>query len=141
MQKIVKWDPFQDLDDLHKAFFGAGRNISSVPVSDVYVEDDRQMVVEAHLPNFDEDEVVVQINEGLLEIRAEHSETKEDVKKNRKYIVKESSSNFYRSISLPANVDENNIDADFKDGLLKIRVPFTPKPEPKKVQIKGKSAK
>lgn len=134
---ITRWDPFRDLEDLHKSFFGSMRNLS-VPVSDVFVKDN-QLTVRAQLPDFDEDEVTVQVNDGMLEIRAEHSEKNEEGEKDKKYVLRESSSSFYRSIALPANAEEGKIAADLKRGVLTVSVPLTPKPEPKKIAIKKSS--
>lgn len=140
MHKLVRWDPFRDLDDLHKAFFGGLRTMS-VPVSDVYVEDGKNLVVKAQLPDFDEDEVNIHVNDGVLEIRAEHREQEDDKQNGRKYVVRESSSSFYRSMALPINAQEDKIDAHFDKGVLNITIPLTPKPEPKKVAIKGSLTK
>lgn len=142
MANLVKYDPFADLAALQRQFFGddwlsplKGVNI---PTTDVYT-DDKSLVVEAHLPNFDQKDVDIQVDDGALVISAERHEKEED--KNRKYVVRESSSSFYRRIQLPERADADKIDAQLDDGVLKVTVPLTPLPEPKKVAITSRTGK
>jgi len=136
MSNLTKWDPFAELSALQKQFFGddlmspfKGVNI---PTTDVYTKDD-ELVVEAHLPNFEQDDINIQIEDGSLILSAERHEKKED--KEKKYVVRESSSSFYRRVSLPKRADADKIDAHLDDGVLRVKVPLTPLPEPKKISI------
>lgn len=139
---IIKWDPFSELDALHSQldnWFSSALTQPGArqlaPVTDVFTEDDKQLKVEVHLPSFKEDEVSVDVHDHALEIKAEHHEREEDKKKKRQYLVRESSSSFYRYISLPKQADEEHIKAHFKDGVLKVEVPFKELPKPKKIAI------
>jgi HSP20 family protein len=139
---IMRWDPFADLrtlhsqvDDMFNQMF-AGTNLQMAPTTDIYTEDDKTMVIEAHLPNFAENEVNIDIHQGALEIRAEHTDKQED-KTKKKYLVRESTSSFYRRIALPERADQDNIKAQFKDGVLKVAVPFKELPQPKRIAIEG----
>ena len=139
MNKLVKYDPFADLAAMQRQFFGddwlstlKGVNI---PTTDVYT-DENQLIVEAHLPNFEQDDVDIRVDNGALVISAERHEKEEDKKK--KYVVRESSSSFYRRIHLPERADTENIEAHLDDGILKVTVPLAPLPEPKKIAIKSK---
>jgi HSP20 family protein len=105
----------------------------------VYSEDNKTMVVEAHLPNFTQDEVDVAVHDHALEIKAEHHEKNED-KKKRQYLVRESSSSFYRRIALPKQADEDAIAANFDNGVLRVTVPFKELPQPKRVAISSKAS-
>lgn len=141
MANIVRFDPFAELDALQRQFFGddfmtplrAGR----VPTTDVYTEDDKQLTVEAHLPNFEDKDIDVHVEGGALVVSAERHEKEEDKKK--KYVVRESSSSFYRRIQLPERANADAIDAHFTDGVLKVTVPFKELPAPKKIAIKAKN--
>ena len=140
---LIRWDPFADLhtihsqvDDMFNQMF-TGNNMQVMPATDVYTEDDKTMVVEAHLPNFTEKEVSVDVHHGALEIRAEHAEKEEKGKDKRKYLVRESSSTFYRRIALPERADDSHIKASFKGGVLKVSVPFKELPKPKRIAIEG----
>ena len=140
MANLVPFDPFSELQALQRNFFGDDwlmptRNVH-MPTTDVYTEDDKQLVVEAHLPNFDEKDVEVHVDGGALVISAEKHEQEKD--KTKKYVVRESSSSFYRRIQLPKAADVDKIDGDMKDGVLKVVVPFKELPAPKKITIKKK---
>lgn len=142
MDSLVRFDPFEEMRSLQRQFFGDDIFSSpfkglSMPTTDVYTEDDNQLTVEAHLPNFSDRDVDIHVDKGALVIRAEKREKEEDKKK--KYVVRESSSSFYRRVALPDQADEDRIAADMKDGLLKVTVPFKKLPEPKKITIKAKN--
>ena len=144
---IVRWDPFSELDALHSQLnslfsdnLTAQRGLQLAPVTDVYREGDKNMVVEVHLPDFDEKEVDVAVHDNALEIRAEHQE-KDESKKKREYILRESSSSFYRRIPLPKQADEAGVKAHFEKGVLRVTVPFKELPKPKKIAIEAKSKK
>lgn len=136
MSNLVRWDPFAELTALQKQFFSddwmtplKGVNI---PTTDVYTKNN-QLKVEAHLPNFDQNNVNIQVENNALVISAERHEKDED--KDKKYVVRESSSSFYRRISLPERADIDKIEAHLEDGVLRVSVPLTPLPEPKKIAI------
>lgn len=139
MNKLVKFDPFAELNTLQRQFFGddwfSGLRSLSIPTTDVYTKDN-ELTVEAHLPNFEKDDVNIQVEGGDLIISAERHEKEED--KSKKYVVRESASSFYRRISLPERANPDKIDAHLDDGVLKVSVPLTPLPEPKKISISTK---
>lgn len=140
MSNLVKWDPFAELSALQKQFFGDNWVSSplkavNIATTDVYTKDN-QLMVEAHLPNFEQDDINIQIEDGALVISAERHEKEED--KDKQYVVRESSSSFYRRIALPKRADAEKIDARLDDGVLKVAIPLTPLPEPKKIAISTK---
>lgn len=136
MSNLVQFDPFNEMRALQRQFFGDDfwtmKGIT-LPTTDVYTNDDKELIVEAHLPNFSHDDVDVHIDDGALVIQAEKHEHEEDKKK--KYVVRESSSSFYRRITLPERADSAHIDARLDDGVLKVIVPLKSLPEPKKVKV------
>lgn len=139
MSTLTKWDPFAELSALQKHFFGddwaSALKGVNIPTTDVYTKDN-QLVVEAHLPNFEQDDITIQVEENALIVSAERHEKESD--KGKKYVVRESSSSFYRRIALPKRADAEKIEAHLDDGVLKVTVPLTPLPEPKKIAISAK---
>jgi HSP20 family protein len=142
MSRIVQYNPFAQLSALQRQFFGddwlSPFNGSNIPTTDVFTKDN-ELVVEAHLPNFARDNVDIQVDAGDLIIQAQRHEKEED--KSKKYIVRESSSSFYRRIQLPDRANADKIEANLEDGVLRIKIPMTPLPEPKKISITAKSSK
>ena len=141
MNSLARWDPFEEMRALQKQFFNddwvsAPLKTLSIPTTDVYTNEDKELVVEAHMPNFEDKDIDVHIENNALVIRAEKHEKEEDKKK--KYVVRESSSSFYRRIQLPKHADQDKIEADMVEGVLKVVVPFKELPEPKKIAIKTK---
>lgn len=140
MTQLVPFDPFAELQALQRNFFGDDWLMPTkrmvLPTTDVYTEDDKQLVVEAHLPNFEDKDVDVHVDGSMLVISAEKHEQEKD--KSKKYVVRESSSSFYRRLQLPKVADVDKIDADMKDGVLKVVVPFKELPAPKKIAVKKK---
>ncbi len=136
MNKLVRFDPFTEINALQDQFFGgnllAPLKSVGLPTTDVYT-DSGNLIVEAHLPNFSESDVDIEIENGCLVVSAERHEKEED--KDKKYVVRESSSSFYRRIQLPERANTDAIKAHLDDGILKITVPLTPLPEPKKIKV------
>lgn len=139
MNNITKLDPLAEMQPLQKQFFSDDWFMPTaqslqMPTTDVYTEDDKQLIVEAHLPHFSDKDVDVQIDKGALVIHAERHEEKKD--KSKKYVVRESSTSFYRRIRLPETANESKIDAHMRDGLLKVTIPLKGVPAPKKIAVK-----
>ena len=81
-------------------------------------------------------DISIEVENGALIISAERHEKDED--KGKQYVIRESSSSFYRRIALPKRADADKIEAHLDDGVLKVSVPLTPLPEPKKIAIGSK---
>ena len=144
MSGLMQWDPFAEMRSLQKQLFnddlfGASLKGVTLPTTDVYTNEDKELIVESHMPNFNEEDIDVHVENNSLVIRAEKHEKEEDKKK--KYVVRESSSSFYRRVLLPKHADQDTIHADMHEGVLKVTVPFKELPQPKKITVKSKPAK
>ncbi len=141
MVKLVRFDPFQELNVLQRQLLGDDWMTPfkgvSFPTTDVYTSDNNELVVEAHLPNFDNDDIDVHVDDGALIIQAEKHEKEED--KKRKYVVRESSSSFYRRIQLPDRANADKVEAKLDEGVLKVTVPLKELAQPKKIVIASKA--
>ncbi|WP_353810222.1 Hsp20/alpha crystallin family protein [Agromyces sp. SYSU T00194] len=134
---LARFDPFAGLESFGRDLFDGGMFRSMrgrAPSTDVYTtEDDRTLVLEAHLPGFAEDDISVTVDRGALVVQAERHETEEDKKK--KYVVRESSTSFYRSLDLPDRADDQAISASFDQGVLTVTVPLTAAGGERKIAI------
>jgi HSP20 family protein len=98
------------------------------------VQDDN-LVVRAELPGIDpEKDVDISVVNGALVIRAEKQEKSEE-KDNDSYRSEFHYGSFVREIALPAGVEESQIAATYRDGVLEVRVPMGEGIEPAKVKI------
>lgn len=140
MTKLVPFDPFAELQQLQRQLLGDDDWLSTpvqmhaMPTTDVYTEDDKQLVVEAHLPNFGEKDIEAYVDGDMLVVRGERHEQEKD--KTKKYVVRESSSSFYRRIRLPERANKDSVEAHVQDGVLKVVVPLRELPQPKKIDVK-----
>jgi len=135
-RNLVRFDPFAELSALQKQLFSDDwlrSSRRSMPITDIYTEDDSKLTVEAHLPGFSESDIDVDVDQGALVIQAERHEKEED--KDKKYVVRESSSSYYRRISLPEQADEENVQATFSGGVLRVTVPYKAIASPRKIEI------
>jgi len=137
---LIPWKPFSDLDK----FFDEDDWLLPVfpridigkPAMDIY-ETDKNVVAEVSIPNFDPEKIDVSVEDNVLRVSGKMDEEKEEKEKGywRKEIRKGS---FERMMRLPVAVKENEVDAVYEKGVLKITMPKV-KIEPKpKVQIKVK---
>ena len=107
----------------------SGRNMPAVNIK----ENERNYEVELALPGYDKKDFEISIDNGVLTVSGEKSEETE--KKEDNYTRREFGfSSFSRSFNLPTNINEENIDAKYADGVLKLTIA-------KRQESNGKSRK
>ena len=120
-------------------FFNGGREIvrHQWPKVDI-VENDNDYEVHADLPGLEKKDINISVEDGVLTISGEKKLEKKDRKKDRYYYYERSYGSFCRSFALPENVDEKNIAANYKNGLLELTIKKTEKakPKPKAIEVK-----
>lgn len=97
---------------------------SGLPNVDV-AETDDEVTVSADLPGLDEKDIKVTLDGDTLTLRGERKHEQEEKRKNYRR-VECSYGSFVRSVNLPENIDQNNIKASFKKGVLNIRIGKVP---------------
>ena len=106
------------LFDFDEDFFT--RRISS-PLANI-TETNKEFKVDLSVPGMKRSDFKVDVDNGILTISSEKEEEKNETDKN--YCSCEFSySSFSRSFTLPDNVDENNINAKYDNGMLEITIP------------------
>jgi HSP20 family protein len=149
MNALTRWDPFKEMEDLQSRFaklFGltpartgnGGKELMTVtewaPSVDI-TEDDKEYLVKADLPEVKKEDVKVTVENGVLTIRGERKFEKEE--KDKKYHrIERSYGNFLRSFTFPDGADGSKVNAEFKDGVLKVHLPKSEKAKPKSVEVK-----
>ena len=99
-------------------------------------EEDGKLVVRASLPGFTQDEIEVQVRDGVLSIAAEHAEEHEE-EGARYYRRERRSGTVGRRISLSTAYADGEVEAELKDGVLTITVPQSEAMQPKQIEIKA----
>lgn len=146
---MVRWDPFRELEEmshrLNRVFAGPAQLTRSAaseamampewaPAVDV-AETAEEFLIKVELPGLKKEDVQVAVEHGVLSIRGERKQEKEE--KNKKYHrVERLYGSFMRTFRLPDNVDETKVHAEFKDGVLSVRLAKTAKAMPKAIDIK-----
>lgn len=146
MATLVRWEPFREFAALQNemsrlvnswAGEGAGNGGSGswVPSVDVWETDD-EVVYSFDLPGIPEDKISVEVGDGSLSVAGERERTQQ-VEGDRFYRYERRFGSFARTIGLPQGVQEDQIKADYRDGVLEIRVPKPEQPKPRRIQIGG----
>lgn len=130
------WDPYQDLTDLQNRLASLmpryngedtpatnGLPVDWMPVVDIS-EDDHAFCIEAELPDVEKEDVTVAVEHGTLTISGERHQEHEE-KKKKFHRVERSWGHYQRSFQLPDGVDADQVQAKFKNGVLRITIPKT----------------
>lgn len=101
-------------------------------------DDDKEIIVTAEIPGVDMKDIEVKVEDSSLVIRGEKRSEKEEKDKNY-YRMERSYGSFYRLLPLPAAVEKNAVEAVYKDGVLKVRLPKSREAieNGKKIQVKA----
>lgn len=99
-----------------------------------FKESDKEYIVQFDIPGVNKDDVKIEIQNNRLTVSGERKEKKEE--KDAKHFLAEAYyGSFMRSFALPAEVDENKVDAHYEDGVLTVKVPKTATTKAKEVKI------
>ncbi len=133
MVHYIKWDPFRDLmamqdrmtrlfdESLNRVFKeDAPRGAWSPPVD--VLERDKEVILKIDLPEMNQNEIEIHVEENTLFIQGERRLIKEDP--DERYIqIERPYGNFRRAFNLPKAIDQEGIKASYKDGVLRIILP------------------
>merc|ERR1711879_53907 len=109
---------------------------SRQPRVDIVRDEDRYLLT-AELPGVNEDQLEIKIEENLLTLSSQLE--KEAEKEGTQFLLKErSSASFKRSFVLPKDVDTENIEASFSNGILNLTMKIAEKAKPRMISIKKK---
>jgi HSP20 family protein len=106
------------------------------PSCDIY-ETENEIVVKAEIPGVKKEDVKLSIQDNVLTLSGERK-FEEETKKENYVRVERGYGSFSRSFTLPPSVDAKKISAEFKDGLLEVKLPKLEEAKPKEVEIKVK---
>ncbi|HXH21306.1 MAG TPA: Hsp20/alpha crystallin family protein [Dehalococcoidia bacterium] len=106
-----------------------------MPAVDMF-EKDGSLVIKADVPGMSAKDIEISVNGDTLTISGERKEEKE-VKEEDYYRAERSYGRFTRQIALPAGVDTDKADAQFKDGVVEIRLPLKKEAQKKTIPVKS----
>jgi HSP20 family protein len=139
---LVRWEPLRELAALQNEmsrFLGStlgegnGQQRAWVPAVDVW-ETDKEVVYAFDVPGIPEDRISIELEDNALTISGERERT-DEVSDERFYRFERRFGSFSRTIGLPQNVTEDQVKADYHDGVLEVRVAKPETPKPRRIQI------
>jgi HSP20 family protein len=141
MASVVRWDPFRDVmalrEEVNRLFGrtlgeGAGAAVWT-PAVDVFDTKD-SIVLKAELPGMKAEDIDIEIDDNVLTIKGERR-FKEQVEEGRYYRLERSYGHFSRSLTLPQGVRGEQVQAQFDQGVLEVRVPKAEEVKPRKIAV------
>ena len=145
---LIRWEPRRDIenaqrrlrkmfDDFDGNFFQNGLSFemgSYAPRVDIS-EDKNNIYISAELPGLTQEDVKVTITEGVLTIRGEKKREEKHSDRNF-YRIERSFGEFVRQFTLPENLRDEDVNAEFADGVLEVTIPKREPEKPKEREIK-----
>ena len=123
---IVRWDPFRD--------FGFSAPSTWMPPVDIFQTGDQEIVLKAELPAMSRDDIDINIENFVLTIKGE-KKLGTEVKEEQFHHVERRYGTFTRSFSLPQTVDPNRVSAEYKNGVLTVRLPLREEAKPRSIKV------
>ena len=142
---IVRWDAFRDLAAREQqlsrmlAGFDAGRQDNFtrgawVPAVDIYSNGHHELVMKAELPDMKEEEIELTVEDHTLTLRGERKLDAE-VTEQQFHRIERSYGSFVRTFALPPTVDAGKVSAEYKSGVLTVRLPLREEAKPNKIKV------
>jgi HSP20 family protein len=144
---LVRWDPFREFAQLQDRFnrtfgetYGRGSDEGLltagawVPPVDIYQNGDHELVLKAELPDMTREDIDITVDNGTLTIKGE-KKFSNDVKEEQFHRIERRYGTFSRSFSLPQTVDPNKVSAEYKQGVLTVRLPLREEAKPRSIKV------
>ena len=122
----VRWDPFRD--------FGFSGPSTWMPPVDIFQTGEHELVLKAELPDMAREEINITVENFVLTISGE-KKVSGDVKDEQYHHAERRYGSFTRSFSLPQTVDPNRVSAEYKNGVLTIKLPLREEAKPRSIKV------
>lgn len=137
-------DPFRSIEERMNQLMqgmitgtGVDANVGNYPVD--VVEDEEGIVIEAEMPGFKRDEIDVNVENGVLTIKAERNSAESNGKQRKRHLSERRYTRVQRSFTLPRSVDGSEVEASLSNGLLTLTLKKTEESKPRRIEIKDHS--
>jgi HSP20 family protein len=144
---IVRWDPFRDLAEVQERvnrvlgeFYGSHgqddvmRRGAWVPPVDIYEGASHEMIIKAELPDVKREDISINVENNTLTIGGE-KKLDDEVNRDQYHRIERLYGSFSRSFSLPSTIDTDKVSADYKNGVLTIKLPLREEAKPRQIQV------
>jgi len=123
---IVRWDPFRD--------FGFTAPNTWTPPVDIFQTGDHELVLKAELPDMSREDIDITVENFVLTVKGEKKLSSE-VKEEQYHHTERRYGTFSRSFSLPQTVDSNRVAAEYKNGVLTVRLPLREEAKARTIKV------
>ena len=146
---LVRWnrsfDPFREMsslqrdmnrlfDDNLRGWFAGREGLTRwAPPVDVYEKED-EIVITAELPGMKQEDINVEVHDGILSICGE-KKVENEVNEEHYHFVERSYGSFERSFTLPSKVQGEDVKATYHEGVLNVHLPKAEEAQPKKISV------
>src|SRR3989304_2520874 len=130
---MIRLNPFREFEDIQTRLDTLFR-ADWMPAVDVQ-ETEKEYVIKADLPEVKKEDVKVTVHDGVMTLEGERKLEKEE-KGKKFHRIERAYGRFVRRFTLPDGADEAKVAAEFKDGVLNVRVPKSTIARPKTVEVK-----
>lgn len=134
--------PARNLEDYINRFFGdLGTDLGMVsrdwmPDMDVR-ETEGEYIVEADIPGMTREDIHLEVVDNTLTVRGERTQ-EEESKKGDFHRIERRYGSFLRTVEIPGGFDSEKVDAEFKNGVLKVKLPKLEETKAKRIEVKMK---
>ena len=142
---IVRLDPFREfatLQDRMNRLFGdvylrdkhVSQRGSWAPPVDIYENDNHDLVLKVELPEMSREDIELTVENNTLSLHGERK-LPVDIKEGQFRRVERRYGAFSRSFTLPTTVDASRVSAEYKNGVLTVRLPFREEAKPRTIDV------
>ena len=143
---IVRFDPFREMAVLHdrvnRVFGDLQRRYDDdvaargawVPPVDIFENEQHELVLKAELPDLKREDIDIRVENNTLTLSGQ-KKSEEEVNEDRYHRIERTYGHFSRTFTLPNTVDTGKIAAEYKNGVLTIKLPKREDARPKQIQV------
>jgi HSP20 family protein len=103
-------------------------------------ETENEYVISGEIPGMEAKDIDITLTDGCLTVKGEKKQEKEDKDENYHRVERHYGS-FQRSFGIPSNVNTENLEATYKEGILRLALPKSEKSDVKKIEVKAKNSR
>ncbi|MFH1695556.1 MAG: Hsp20/alpha crystallin family protein [Candidatus Micrarchaeota archaeon] len=145
MDELDIWDPFKKIKNQEKNLINAFDSHSfdfdsmiRTPLLDVK-DEGKNLKVVAELPGIKKENIDIDVTDNQLTLKGKMNSDKEEKNKKKGYYFNErKSSSYFRSVSLPSEIDADKAKAEFNNGVLELTLPKKHNKKSKSFKVKVK---
>ena len=141
---IVRWDSFRDMAALQErmnrmfSFYGPDQEDLTrsawVPAVDIYSNGPYELVLKAELPDMKEEDIALTVEDNTLTLRGE-KKLDTEITEEQFHRTERCYGSFARAFALPPTIDAGKVSADYKAGVLTVRLPLREETKPTQIKV------